>query len=108
MAVIDASHAAQNARVAEESLGLGTCYVGAARNRSRDLSSLLGLSERVIALFRLAVGQPGLGGSPAAVKPRLAESEMVRRETWRKSSDIERKEQASNLTAYNEARIKFI
>ncbi|KAK6958127.1 hypothetical protein Daesc_000921 [Daldinia eschscholtzii] len=107
MAVIDASLAAQNACVAAESLGLGTCYVGAARNRPRELASLLCLPERVIALFGLAVGQPDVGGPAAAVKPRLPQSEMVRRERWRKSINTERKEQAANLTAYDEALAEF-
>ena len=42
-AVIDAALAAQNAAVAAEGLGLGICYVGAARNHPRELAALLNL-----------------------------------------------------------------
>lgn len=83
MATIDAALAAQNAVVAAEALGLGACYVGAARNRPRELAALLGLPRRVVALFGLAVGRPDPRARPAAeVKPRLPAAEVLHRETW--------------------------
>ncbi|KAI0113368.1 nitroreductase [Daldinia grandis] len=111
MATIDASLAAQNACVAAESLGLGACYVGAARNRPRELASLLSLPPRVVALFGLAVGRPDPGAPPAPVKPRLAQGEVVHRETWGQASDgsAQQKQQgkAANLAAYDEALADF-
>lgn len=81
MATIDATLASQNVSVAAEALGLGTCYVGAVRNRPREMADLLGLPDRVIALFGLAVGWPD-PARPASVKPRLPSGEVVHRERW--------------------------
>lgn len=80
-AVVDASLAAQNAAVAAESLGLGICYVGAARNHPRELAELLHLPPRVIALFGLAVGFPA-DGDTSTVKPRLPQPGLLHRETY--------------------------
>ncbi|KAI1763448.1 nitroreductase [Hypoxylon sp. FL1150] len=110
MAAIDASLAAQNACVAAEALGLGACYVGAARNRPRELAELLGLPPRVVALFGLAVGRPDPGAPPATVKPRLAQDEVVRRETWGPADGdgaTQQEEQAAKLAAYDEALANF-
>lgn len=81
MASVDAALAAQNASVAAEALGLGACYVGAVRNRPREVAGLLGLPRRVVALFGLAVGWPD-PARPALVKPRLAAGEVLHREVW--------------------------
>ncbi|KAI0003428.1 nitroreductase [Xylariaceae sp. FL0662B] len=81
MASIDAALAGQNAVVAAEALGLGACYVGAARNRPQGLAVLLGLPPRVVAVFGLAVGRPD-PARPASVKPRLPLAEVLHRETW--------------------------
>lgn len=80
-AVIDASLAAQNAAAAAEGLGLGICYVGAARNHPRELADLLHLPPRVIALFGLAVGYP-VEGDTSAVKPRLPQPGLLHHETY--------------------------
>ena len=72
-AAIDASLAGQNAAVAAESLGLGICYVGGARNHPQELAALLNLPPRVIALFGLAVGWP-VDGDTSEIKPRLPQS----------------------------------
>ncbi|KAH8646360.1 NADPH-flavin oxidoreductase [Xylariales sp. PMI_506] len=95
MASIDAALAAQNAAVAAESLDLGICYVGAARNHPRELAELLHLPPRVIALFGLAVGKPD-PLSPAFVKPRLSHREVLHRETW------DEQEQDAHITAYDQ------
>ncbi|KAI8961591.1 nitroreductase [Daldinia sp. FL1419] len=108
MAVIDASVAAQNVCVAAESLGLGTCYVGAARNRARELASLLSLPSRVVALFGLAVGRPNPEAPPAAVKPRLPQDEVLHRETWGQSRDgSQQQEKQTNLETYDEILADF-
>jgi nitroreductase len=80
MAAIDATLAAQNVAVAAEAAGLGICYVGAARNRPRELAALLKLPPRVFALFGMAVGWPG--EEATAIKPRLPQSEVLYRETY--------------------------
>lgn len=102
MATIDATLAAQNVSVAAESLGLGICYVGGARNRPRELAELLRLPERVIAVFGLAVGHPD-PAKPAAVKPRLPISEVLHRETW----DDDAQKQKERFTAYDESLASF-
>ncbi len=81
MATVDAALAGQNTTVAAEALGLGACYVGAARNKPRELADLLKLPPRVVALFGLAVGHPD-PAQPASVKPRLPLNEVLHRETW--------------------------
>ncbi|KAI2607930.1 nitroreductase [Hypoxylon sp. NC1633] len=100
MATIDTSLAAQNACVAAESLGLGTCYVGAARNRPRELAALLDLPPRVVALFGLAVGRPDPAAPVPDVRPRLGQGEVLRRETWGKG-------EAADLAAYDDALAEF-
>ncbi len=94
-AVVDASLAAQNAAVAAEDLGLGICYVGAARNHPRELAALLRLPPRVIALFGLAVGFP-TAGDTSAVKPRLPQPGLLHRETY----DAARRDES--VAAYDE------
>ncbi|KAI1335672.1 Nitroreductase [Xylariaceae sp. FL0016] len=81
MASLDAGLAGQNATLAAEALGLGACYVGAARNRSRELAELLGLPPRVMAVFGLAIGRPD-PARPASIKPRLPQREVLHREKW--------------------------
>lgn len=80
-AAIDASLAAQNAAVAAESLGLGTCYIGGARNHPQELAALLNLPPRVVALFGLTAGWP-LEEETAEIKPRLPQSGLVFQETY--------------------------
>ncbi|KAI0398386.1 Nitroreductase [Xylariaceae sp. FL0594] len=82
MASLDAGLAGQNATLAAEALGLGACYVGAARNKPRELANLLGLPERVIAVFGIAVGKPDLEKNIAKIKPRLPLREVLHLETW--------------------------
>ncbi len=94
MATIDASLAAQNAALAAESLGLGICYVGAARNQPRELATFLELPPRVFALFGMAVGVPN-PENPAEVKPRLPQNAVLHRETY----SLEKQEES--IAAYN-------
>ena len=99
-AVIDASLAAQNIALAAESLGLGICYVGAARNRPKELSALLNLPPRVFAVFGMAVGVPAEGKS-SSIKPRLGHSAVLHRETY----DAETQKLA--VAAYDEEMARF-
>ncbi len=94
-AVIDAALAAQNAAAAAESLGLGICYVGAARNCPRELAALLHLPPRVIALFGMTIGYPAAGDT-SAVKPRLPQPGLIHHETY----DAEARDKS--VAAYDE------
>ncbi|KAI0202430.1 oxygen-insensitive NADPH nitroreductase family protein [Astrocystis sublimbata] len=103
MASLDAALAGQNATIAAEALGLGACYVGAARNRPQELAALLKLPPRVIAVFGLAVGKPdpSKAGS-SSVKPRLPQREVLHKETWRVDGDTSPEEpQTQNLAEYD-------
>ncbi|MBY3321749.1 NADPH-dependent oxidoreductase [Rhizobium laguerreae] len=81
LGVIDAALAAQNAVVAFESLGLGTCYIGAIRNDPETVSRELGLPDGVFPVFGLTVGFPD-PAVPAGVKPRLPQTTVLYRETY--------------------------
>jgi nitroreductase len=81
MAAIDAALAAQNATIAAESLGLGTVYIGAMRNRPEAVASVLQLPPQVFAVFGLCVGYPDPARLPA-IKPRLPQAAVLHRETY--------------------------
>ncbi|KAI0101023.1 Nitroreductase [Nemania sp. FL0031] len=101
MASLDAGLAGQNATVAAEALGLGACYVGAARNKPHELAELLKLPSRVIAVFGLAIGKPDFTKA-TAVKPRLPQKEVLHKETWRVAvDDGSSAAQTENLAEYD-------
>lgn len=104
MASIDAALASQNVSIAAEALGLGACYVGAVRNRPREMADLLALPERVIALFGLAVGFPD-PQRPVSVKPRLGADEVLHREGWGGGHDGE--SQLDKFSRYDDALASF-
>lgn len=81
VAAIDAALAAQNAVIAAESLGLGTVYIGALRNRVDSVADELKLPPRSFAVFGLCVGHPD-PARPASIKPRLSPSTVLHRETY--------------------------
>jgi nitroreductase len=88
MAAIDAALAAQNAVTAAESLGLGTCYIGAVRNKPEEIAAELGLPPHVMAVFGLCVGYPDPAAG-ATVKPRLPQSVVVHREQYSEAQEVE-------------------
>lgn len=96
LGVIDAALAAQNAVVALESLGLGTCYIGAIRNDPETVASELGLPEGVFPVFGLTVGYPD-PAKPADIKPRLAQEAIVYRNRYDPAAH------RAALDAYNKA-----
>jgi len=98
MGALDAGFAAQNAVTAAESLGLGTVYIGALRNKPEEVARELGLPEGVFAVFGLAVGRPD-PARPASVKPRLPQSSVLHYEQY--SVDAQR--QAADVARYDEA-----
>jgi nitroreductase len=68
IATVDVALAAQNCVVAAESLGLGTCFIGAIRNDPRTVAELLALPRWVYPVFGLCLGYPD---DAPEVKPRL-------------------------------------
>lgn len=54
----DAIMMAQNMVVAAESMGLGTCYIGAAQARAEEIAKEYNLPQRVFPVVGLAVGYP--------------------------------------------------
>ena len=57
-AAIDAGIAAENMAIAAESLGYGTCFIGAVQNRPRLIAEPLDLPEKTYPLFGLTIGVP--------------------------------------------------
>lgn len=80
-AAIDAGLAAQNAVVAAESLGLGTVYIGALRNRPEEVAAAVGLPPRTAVVFGLLVGWPD-PQRPASIKPRPAQAAILHRDRY--------------------------
>jgi nitroreductase len=76
LGAVDTSLAAQNAALALESIGLGSCYIGAIRNRPAEVAAELGLPPQSFALFGLTVGYPD-PAAPASVKPRLPQEAVL-------------------------------
>lgn len=84
--IVDAALAAQNAAVAAESLGLGTCYIGAVRNKPEEVAAELGLPPLVMPVFGMTVGHPD-PAAEASVKPRLPQSVVLHRERYSAASE---------------------
>lgn len=68
LAAVDAAIAAQNAALAAESLGLGFCYIGAIRNKPRQVIQLLNLPRLTFPLVGMTLGWPV---KPPMIRPRL-------------------------------------
>ncbi|MFB9948991.1 NADPH-dependent oxidoreductase [Rhizobium puerariae] len=82
LGAIDAALAAQNALVALESLGLGTCYIGGIRNHPAEVGKVLGLPPETFAVFGMSVGYPD-PSVETDIKPRLPQSLVLHREQYR-------------------------
>ena len=95
LGIIDAALAAQNALVALESLGLGTCYIGAVRNDPITVARELNLPDQVFPVFGLTVGFPD-PSIRTDIKPRLPQTTVLHREQYRDNPGQE------ELIAYNQ------
>ncbi|MTE17255.1 NADPH-dependent oxidoreductase [Nocardia aurantiaca] len=93
VAFLDAALAAQNAVVAAESLGYGTVYIGAIRNKPSEVAAELGLPAGVFPVAGLVVGVPD-PAEDARIKPRLPQAAVLHEETY----DAER--QSVNVKDY--------
>jgi nitroreductase len=98
---IDTALAAQNAVVAAASLGLGTVFVGAIRNRPEEVAAELQLPQHTTAAFGLAVGTPD-PAERADVKPRLPQEAVLHVEQYdADAADGHIPVYDERLTAYN-------
>ncbi|WP_335991634.1 NADPH-dependent oxidoreductase [Glycomyces sp. MUSA5-2] len=97
---IDTALAAQNAVTAAESLGLGSVFVGAIRNRPEEVAAELKLPPHTVAAFGLAVGEPD-PAERAGVKPRLPQEAVLHREQYSDASDAHLDVYDERLAAYN-------
>ncbi|MBE0624058.1 MAG: nitroreductase family protein [Burkholderiales bacterium] len=88
VAAIDAALAAQNAVVAAESMGLGTCYIGALRNDPERVAAELGLPPRAMAVFGMCVGRED-PSHPTEIKPRLPQTVVCFRERYVPQREME-------------------
>lgn len=68
LALEDAAIAAQNAVVAAESLGLGSCYIGDILERREEQAEILGCPRHVVPAVMLVIGHP-TEGQLKRVKP---------------------------------------
>jgi nitroreductase len=85
VAVADAAFAAQNCLVAAESMGLGGCYIGAMRNHPQEVADELGLPPGAFAVFGMTLGYPDPKFA-TGIKPRLPQSIVLHRETYKAAS----------------------
>jgi nitroreductase len=98
---IDTALAAQNAVVAARSLGLGSVFVGAIRNRPEEVAAELGLPPHAVAAFGLAVGEPD-PSEEAGIKPRLPQSAVLHHEVYdADAADAHIEVYDERLTTYN-------
>ena len=81
LGIIDAALAAQNVVVAAESLGLGSVYVGAIRNKPERVAAELGLPPKVFPVFGLCIGHPDKR-IETGIKPRLPQKSVLHRERY--------------------------
>ncbi len=75
----DVNLSCQNAAVAAQSMGFGTCMLGNVRNNPEGMSDLLGLPKYVYASVGLAIGVPA---EDMGTKPRMPRSIMVSRNRY--------------------------
>lgn len=88
VACVDAALAAERMVVAAESLGLGTCYIGALRNHPHEVRRILNLPDRVFGVFGLCIGWPEEDKFPR-MKPRLHPDQLWFREQYPAHLDVQ-------------------
>ncbi len=85
VAVVDTAIAAQNGALAAESLGLGTCYIGAIRNDPQAVIELLGMPHLTFPVIGMTIGWPAAHPNP---KPRLPLSTVLNWEQYDDDSTV--------------------
>ncbi len=85
LSVIDSTIFAQTLLSAAEGVGLGGCFIGAARNHPHELAALLGLPPLVFIVFGLTLGHPDTTQAPI-IRPRLPLEAIMHHESYDDSS----------------------
>ena len=89
LALEDTAIAAQNAVVAAQSLGLGSCYIGDILERREEQARILGCPRHVVPAVMLVIGRP-TPGQLRRVKPtRLPLEDIVFENRYREQGDGE-------------------
>ncbi|MDF7676650.1 nitroreductase family protein [Neisseriaceae bacterium ESL0693] len=96
---VDAALAAQNATVAAESLGYGTCDIGAMRMIAAELVDWLKLPKYTFPLFGLCIGVPA---TEAKIKPRLPQHSVVFNNQYGSDDQL-----AKDLADYEQTMLDF-
>ncbi|MDO5057380.1 MAG: nitroreductase family protein [Lautropia sp.] len=104
--VTDAALAAQNAVVAAESLGYGTCFTGGIRLIGPELVAWLELPAHTYPLFGLCIGKPAV---EMRIKPRLPQQAQVAENRYPSDETLNAAlaDYEATMTAFGEAREKF-
>ena len=95
MASLDAALAAQNASLAAESIGLGTVYIGAVRNKAKELAELLHLPQYSYVVCGLVVGWPD-PDIRTDIRPRLPQQVVLYHNRY------EARELSGDIASYEE------
>jgi nitroreductase len=93
LACCDALIAAQNAVIAAESLGIGSCYIGDVLEQAEEHTELLGLPNHTLPIAMLCFGRPAKRRRPV---PRY-EKHVVHRDRYRRLSAEELREASDEL-----------
>ena len=93
LACCDALAAAQNAVIAAESLGIGSCYIGDILERGETHAELLHLPRYTFPVTMLCLGRPK---SRQRITERY-EKQVVHKNAYRRLSDEERREALDDL-----------
>lgn len=101
---IDAALAAENAAVAAESLGYGTCFVGSVRQKADELIQLLQLPKYTFPLFALVMGKATV---EMQIKPRLPQTAVCFENVYHTEVSEDLVDYEQTMSAFGEAREKF-
>lgn len=95
LAVSDTNIAAENAVIAAESLGIGSCYIGDVMENCEKLSALLNLPEYVFPAAMLVFGHPTEKAMNRELLPRIDKKYVVYENTYRRLSANELRDSLS-------------
>lgn len=93
LACCDAVIAAQNAVIAAESLGIGSCFIGDVLEQAETHAELLGLPNHTLPIAMLCLGRPA---EPRRLTPRY-EKHVVHIDRYHRLSDEELREASAEL-----------
>jgi nitroreductase len=102
LAVSDTNIAAQNAVVAAQSLGIGSCYIGDIMENAEQQRQLLNLPEYVFPAAMLVFGYPTAEQMERPKPPRSPMEQIVHENTYRDMDAAELKQMLSVKTGIRE------